>query len=70
MSFSLQRKSVVYLRKLCILSKKISKMESTYPKMCSVNVPLMETIGPYGGHALGLLATCMICSVSMSVLLK
>ena len=49
MSISLQRKSVVSLRKLGILSKKFCKMESTCPEMCSVNVPLQETIGLYGG---------------------
>ena len=45
-------------------------MESTYPKMCSVNVPLQETIGLYGGLISRLLAACVICSVFISVLLK
>ena len=70
MSFSLQIKSVVSFRKLCILSKTFSKMESTYPEMCSVNVPLQETIGLYGGLISWLLATCVICSVFVSALIK
>ena len=49
MSFSLQRKAVVSLRKLGILSQNFCKMEITYPEMCSVNVPLQETIGLSGG---------------------
>ena len=40
--------------------KKISKMESTCPEMCSVNVPLQESIGLYGGLISRLLATCVI----------
>ena len=27
----------------------VEKWQSTYPEMCSVNVPLQETIGLYGG---------------------
>ena len=61
---------MVSLRKLGILSKKFSKMESTCPEMCSVNVPLQETIGLYGGLILRLLATCVICSVFVRVLIK
>ena len=44
-------------------------MESTFPEMCSLNVPLQETIGLYGG-LISRLASCVICSVSMSVLFK
>ena len=40
---------MVSLRKLGILSKTFCKMESTFQEMCSVNIPLQETIGLYGG---------------------
>ena len=65
MSFSLQLKSVVYLRKLGILSQTFCKMESTFSEKCSVNVPLLEIIGLYGGLISRLLASCVICAVSM-----
>ena len=61
---------MVSLRKLGILSKKFCKLESTCPEMCSVNVPLQETIGLYGGRISRLLATCVIFSVFVSALIK
>ena len=45
-------------------------MESTYLEMYSVNAPLQETIGLYGGLISKLLATCVIGSVFISVLFK
>ena len=35
-------------------------VESTYPEMCSVNVPLQETISLYGGLISRLLVACVI----------
>ena len=61
---------MVSLRKQGILSKKFCKMESTCPEMCSVNVPLQETIGLYGGLISRLLASCVISSVFVRVLIK
>ena len=65
-----QGKSVVTLRRLGILLNFFCKMESTYPKMCSVNVPLQEIICLYGGLISRLLATSVICSVFLSALFK
>ena len=50
--------------------QKVLQMESTYPEMCSVNVPLQTKIGLYGGLISRLLATFGICSVFISVLIK
>ena len=61
---------MVSLRKLGILSEHFCEMESSYPEMSSANVPLQETIGLYSGLISRLLATCVICSMYMSVLFK
>ena len=46
------------------------KIKSTFLEVCSDNVALQETICLYGGLISTLLATCIICSVFMSVLFK
>ena len=65
---------IQFTRKICgvfenaeYFVKKLYKMESRYPEMCSVNVRLQETIGLYGGGFISrLLTSCVICSVFMS----
>ena len=58
---------MAFLRKLGILFKKFVKMESTCPEMCSVSVPLQETIGLCGGLISRLLVTWCDLLIFMSV---
>ena len=71
------RDVIQFTKKVCGVFEKAGyfvhikkKMESTYQEMRSVDVHLHKKIGLYGGLISRLLATCVICSVFMSVLLK
>ena len=66
MSFSFLRKSLMSVIKLGVLCRRIWRMESTYPEICSVSVRFEDTIGLYGG----LIFRLLILSISCAVLIK